>query len=53
VYDSAGSNLMGRLSPGFAFFPLDPGRNDVSLALTGSDANSAITVSYTPRWVAV
>lgn len=53
VYDSAGNNLMGRLSPGFSFFPLDSGRNDVSIALSGSDTDSAVTVSYTPRWVAV
>lgn len=52
VYDSAGNNLMGRLTAGFYFFPLDPGRNDVSIALAGTTASSAVTVSYTPRWSA-
>lgn len=52
VYDSAGNNLMGRLSPGFSFFALDPGQNTISVALTGSGTNSAVTVAYTPRWIA-
>lgn len=53
VYDSAGNNLMGRLAAGFSLFPLDPGRNDISVALSGTTSDSAATVTYTPRWAAV
>jgi hypothetical protein len=53
VYDDSGQNLMGRLSPGFAFFPLAPGRNDISVAIGGSDSGTAVSLTYVPRWATV
>jgi hypothetical protein len=53
VYDDSGQNLMGRLSPGFSFFPLDPGRNDISVAVAGADAGTAVSLTYVPRWATV
>lgn len=53
VYDDSGQNLMGRLAAGFSFFPLDPGINNISVAMTGTGTSSAVTVTYTPRWAAV
>lgn len=53
IVDDSGNNLMGRLQPGFSFFSLDPGRNDVSIALSGTGAGSAVTINYTPQWAAV
>lgn len=52
IYDSDGNNLMGRLQTGFSLFPLDPGRNDISIALTGTTSSSAVGLTYTPRWLA-
>jgi Phage tail protein len=50
ISDDAGNNLFGRLTIGFSLFALDPGRNDISVALTGTTANSAVSLTYTPRW---
>ena len=46
------TNLWGNLSDASTLWPLEPGRNDLTLTVTGSTGNTRVRMTYQPRYLA-